>query len=207
MDEPLATVCTSRRSNRAHPIVRDESARNELVAQNIKLLNFTAQKYYPRAARRLGIEIVAAMGTRGLLRAASTWRPDGGRSFSGYAVPRIRRWIHHELERDKRYYLRFGRTSIDATCRDGDARSALSNRLPDRTARQTWQDAGERERNHHLRSLVESLPGKHWEVIWGVFFEGKTIEELRIEMNLSRERIRQLRESALGRLRAIMTAL
>jgi RNA polymerase sigma-B factor len=55
---------------------------------------------------------------------------------------------------------------------------------------------------HDLNILIQEVPEREREVIIQRFFEGRTLEDIGIEMGVSRERVRQLERIGIQAMRA-----
>jgi RNA polymerase sigma factor (sigma-70 family) len=66
------------------PAVRGQEERNRLVTENRRLSYFAARRWANQF--RLDTEDAASECDLALIKAADLWRPDGGRTFAGYAL-------------------------------------------------------------------------------------------------------------------------
>lgn len=90
--------------------MKEEQAK--LVEENIRLVTFTIQKYYPYA---IGDEDMFQIGCLGLIKAAKNFKDDRGMNFGSYAVMNIRGEIckEHRARKMPKRKANFESVSLD----------------------------------------------------------------------------------------------
>jgi RNA polymerase sigma factor (sigma-70 family) len=176
----------------------DPDAKRELIESNLRLVISIA---FEHRGRGVPLADLVQEGCIGLTRAAERFDHRRGLRFSTYAVP----WIRYAMGRAVAAWQRQSARmrSLDEPLYDEDA-PALVDRLPDPSAElHTDADPLEDER---IRRRVAALPPRHRMVVERSFGLGGQPEEslsrIADRLDVSRERVRQLRSNALVRLRA-----
>lgn len=185
----------------------DERALNRLVEANLRFVVTIARQYQGKG---LSMEDLISEGNLGLMKAAAKFDATHGLRFANYAVVFIRRQIEKALKTES------SEQRVEST-RDGQSRSvdaplgskanvSLLSVLADGNA----PLADERVYNAHVESAVEyalrALDERELQVInafFGIGQENLTMAEIAEDMNLKRERVRQIRDRAIRRLRKI----
>ena len=89
----------------------------------------------------------------------------------------------------------------------GEDGSALGDLIADRRAVDPWRHTDERETHRQLRSMLETLPDRHREVLLRRYGlrgeEPATHAEIGARLGVGEERSRQLEREALRRLRSL----
>lgn len=183
----------------------DAAARRRLVAANLRFVVSLARRY---RGRGLPLDDLVNEGNLGLVRAADRFDPERGVRFISYAHFWIRRAMTQAIARDEERPSRGGpprrRISLDEPVPGGAW--ALAEVLADETIVGT-EVLLERE---GLRAALEAsfvdLPERERLVLRGYFGFGcdrpRSLGEISREIGVSRERVRQLKERGLARLRA-----
>jgi RNA polymerase sigma factor (sigma-70 family) len=165
-----------------HMSRRSIEERNALVLEHQRLpawvYNQLRRRWWPVA--RLGYEDATQAGFLALIRAAELWQPELGK-FSAYAVTSIRRKMLAEALKPG---LRCERLPED----EG---------LPERPAAEPLS-ANERRR---VRAAVAALPPRLRTVVEGWVNEGQPNRVTGRALGVSRQRVHQLRQTALADLR------
>ena len=183
----------------------DSRALNRLVEANLRFVVSIARQYQGKG---LSMEDLVSEGNIGLMKAASRYDATRGLRFAGYAVVHIRRQIEKALKAEsaeQRVESRAnGETrSVDAPLGAKSNMSLLSV-LVDANA--PMADA--RVYNSSVERAVEyaltSLNDRESHVVnayFGIGQENLTMAEIAEDMGLQRERVRQIRDRALRRMR------
>lgn len=171
----------------------DIKARNRILALHFPLVVWVASKLRRSA---MPLEDRISWGLVGMIDAVRKFDPERGLEFATYAIPLIRGQIQKKaldegVVRVPRYQLARPRTvsGLDITRRAGfyavdyEARDCL-RRLPD---------------------LLGQLSARERAVLHLRFGEDRSLNDCRDSVGLSRERIRQIQEEALGKLRGLLT--
>ena len=176
----------------------DISARNKILESNLKFVALIAKHY---KGRGLSYSELVAEGNLGLMKAIDKFEGDRGNKFISYSVWWIRQSILDAIEKRK------SNMSEDYP---SDYEEQLDNEETNEKA-QTMPSVFIHETNNEpeaistIISLMDSLTPREKEVIsqyYGILgYEAKTLEEVGKEMGLTKERIRQITEKALMKMR------
>lgn len=79
--------------------------------------------------------------------------------------------------------------------------------IPDSQSRPVGEWLDEEKLHTALHKAILNLPPKQQRVILGVYFEEQTTSAIGQELNVTRERARQIREAALSRLRDLLSPI
>lgn len=184
----------------------DQRAISRLAEANIRLVAHIAREYLGNG---LAIDDLVSEGNIGLMKAASKYDASRGLRFAGFAVVHIRREIERALEREnseKTIQNNSGNTqrrSLDAPLGAKPGINLLSvltdNDSPDAEGR-AYCAAIEERVERALRSLNERET-KVVSAYYGIGQDYLTMEEIAQDMGLKRERVRQIRNRAVRRMR------
>lgn len=164
---------------------------------------------------------LVSVGRMGALRASQTFDESRGVKFLTYASYWVEVYIRREIFRVNTLI------SLPSSCRSrkiGEY-SQLKNKMVKKTIRldaniqddilSTWHDivqdtkvADEVDQsNKHKNMLIflQKLPLKERNILYSIFFEEKSYTEIGKEKNLTRQRVQQLANKGLMRLRELMT--
>lgn len=187
----------------------DERALNKLIEANLRFVIVIARQYQGKG---LAVEDLVSEGNMGLMKAARKFDASRGLRFVNYAVVFIRRQIEKALEKEgaeqRVESTRDGQTrSVDAPLGSKANVSLLSvlvnkdSPLADqRVYSANMEDAVERALttlNPRERAVVNAC--------FGLGQERMTMAEIGEQMNLRRERVRQIRDRAVRRMRKACT--
>jgi RNA polymerase primary sigma factor len=185
----------------------DERAVNKLIEANLRFVVVIARQYQGRG---LAMEDLVSEGNIGLMKAARKYDATKGLRFVNYAVVPIRQQIEKALKVESAEQrvesVRDGQTrSVDAPLGTKTNMSLLSV-LVDRHS----PLADERLLRSNVETAVEyalrSLNERESQVVnafFGIGQEHATMAEIAEDMNLKRERVRQIRDKAIRRMKKI----
>lgn len=183
----------------------DERALNRMIEANLRFVVAIARQYQGKG---LSMDDLVSEGNMGLMKAAAKYDAKRGLRFANYAVVFIRQQIEKALEKESAEQrvetTRDGQTrSVDAPL-SGHTNVNLLSVLVDANS----PLADERVYNANIEAAVEyalrSLDERESQVInayFGIGQENLTMAEIADDMQLKRERVRQIRDRAVRRLR------
>lgn len=185
----------------------DQRALNRLIQSNLRFVVAIARQYQGRG---LVMDDLVSEGNIGLMKAATKFDGDRGLRFVNYAVVFVRQQIERALKAEgaeTRVESRHdGQTrSVDAPL-GSKANISLLSVLADANA----PLADERTHSSTIEAAVEyalrSLNERESRIItayFGIEQDHQTMQEIATDMGLRRERVRQIRNLAIRRLRKI----
>lgn len=183
----------------------DERALNRMIEANLRFVVAIARQYQGKG---LSMDDLVSEGNMGLMKAAAKYDAKRGLRFANYAVVFIRQQIEKALEKESAEQrvetTRDGQTrSVDAPL-SGHTNVNLLSVLVDANS----PLADERVYNANIEAAVEyalkGLDERESQVInayFGIGQENLTMAEIADDMQLKRERVRQIRDRAVRRLR------
>jgi RNA polymerase primary sigma factor len=191
----------------------DSRALNKLVEANLRFVVTIATQY---KGKGLPMEDLVSEGNMGLMKAASRFDPDKGTRFVNYAVVHIRQQIEKAIAQQAGLYqvpkdvkdqvaarMQSQPLSVDAPLGHRTNMSLLSVLV-----NQDAPLADERVHSEAIEDAVEfalgSLDARESRVInafYGIDQEHETMAEIAEDMELQRERVRQIRDKAVRKLR------
>ena len=180
----------------------DSRALNRLVEANLRFVVSIATQY---KSKGLQMDDLVSEGNIGLMKAASHFNPDRGTRFVNYAVVHIRQQIEKALDQQTEppRGLKQKATSVDAPLGHRTNMSLLSVLV-----NQDAPFADERVHSEAIEDAVEfalgSLDERESRVVnafFGISQEHETMAEIAEDMDLKRERVRQIRDKAVRKLR------
>ena len=185
----------------------DERAVNKLLEANLRFVVVIARQYQGRG---LAMEDLVSEGNIGLMKAARKYDATKGLRFVNYAVVPIRQQIEKALKVESAEQrvesVRDGQTrSVDAPLGTKTNMSLLSVLVDSNSPL-----ADERLLRSNVETAVEyalrSLNERESQVVnafFGIGQEHATMAEIAEDMNLKRERVRQIRDKAIRRMKKI----
>ena len=185
----------------------DERAVNKLIEANLRFVVVIARQYQGRG---LAMEDLVSEGNIGLMKAARKYDATKGLRFVNYAVVPIRQQIEKALKMESAEQrvesVRDGQTrSVDAPLGTKTNMSLLSVLVDSNSPL-----ADERLLRSNVETAVEyalrSLNERESQVVnafFGIGQEHATMAEIAEDMNLKRERVRQIRDKAIRRMKKI----
>ena len=183
----------------------DERALNRLIEANLRFVVAIARQYQGKG---LAMEDLVSEGNLGLMKAAAKFDGERGLRFVNYAVVFVRQQIERALK------VECGEQRLESR-KDGKIRSvdaplgskanvSLLSVLVDGNSpmadERTYSQAVETAVEYALRSLDERET-KVVSAFFGIEQDHLTMQEIADDMNLKRERVRQIRDRAIRRLR------
>lgn len=178
----------------------DQTALDQLVRANLRFVVSVAKRY-----QNLGVSLpdLIAEGNVGLVRAAGLFDPERGVKFISYAVWWIRQAILRAIDSQSRNSRRT--TPLEAPLHADDDDPSLMQLLVDVEAPDPVERTMDAVRSNEIQRAIGSLEPREARVLrlyYGLDGDQPlTLEEIGTVFGLSRERIRQIKEKALRRLR------
>lgn len=191
----------------------DARAVDRLVSANLKFVIALARQYRNRG---VDFEDLVAKGNMGMLKAAQKYDGEHPIRFVNFAATYIRSAMEEAIARQQGMVpkLRVDRNgehgetavkSIDAPIPEGSQNNiSLLHVLKDPDAPQTDAQLNTDLELSHVKALLGMLPDREQDVlrlVLGIGCEKQTMEEAGHELGLKRERVRQIRDRALRRIR------
>lgn len=189
----------------------DQRALNRLVESNLRLVAAVAKGYQGRG---LAMDDLVSEGNVGLLSAARKYDASRGLRFGAYAVGVVRRHIERALRTEEQQTsVDSGRSaeslrSVDAPLGTKTNMSLLSVLVDSNSPladERTYSSSAEAAAERALRSLQ----GREAQVVaayFGIGQENLTMAEIAADMGLTRERVRQIRDRAVRRMKKVYRA-
>lgn len=183
----------------------DSRALNRLVETNLRFVVAIARQYQGKG---LSMEDLVSEGNIGLMKAASRYDATRGLRFVNYAVVHIRRQIEKALKAESSELRVESRAngetrSVDAPLGAKSNMSLLSvladSNAPMADAR-VYSSAVERAVERALTSL-DDRESRVVNAYFGIGQDNLTLAEIAQDMGLKRERVRQIRDRALRRMK------
>lgn len=193
------------RSLSARILRGDSRALNRLIEANLRFVVAVARQYQGQG---LSMEDLVSEGNIGLMKAASKYDATRGLRFAGYAVVFIRRQVEKALKAEsseRRVESRAnGQTrSVDAPLGSKNNVNLLSvladSNMPLADER-IYSAAAERAVEYAL-SVLNDRESLVVNAYFGIDRDNITMAEIAQEMGLRRERVRQIRDRAIRRMR------
>lgn len=178
---------------------RPRAEREELFQQYLPLVRHVAHAYQWKLTQDYEFEDLVAIGQLAVWKATARWREDGGASFKTYAYQSL----VHRYELLRRPYkakrrVGFTVTSLDEPNDEGEPwRQVPSDEEPQD---QRMEFA---RRQATLRAAYARLNPAQRHVLTERFLEERTLAAVGDDLNVSRERVRQIEKEALKKLRRL----
>ena len=191
----------------------DSRALNRLVEANLRFVVSIASQY---KGKGLQMDDLVSEGNIGLMKAASRFNPDKGARFVSYAVVHVRQQIEKAIDQQTGLYQVPKDVKNELAARQQSRPMSVDAPLGHRTnmsllsvlVNQDAPFADERIHSEAIEDAVEfalgSLDERESMVVnafFGINQEHETMAEIAEDMDLKRERIRQIRDKAVRKLR------
>lgn len=192
----------------------DTKAANKLVEANLRFVVAMARQY---DGQGLSMDDLVAEGNVGMLKAANRLKAGGGKRFVTFAAPYIRKAIETALDeqnslckipRDEaeRTGLKHSKTvSVDAPIPAGSQNNfSLLSVLENTDSPQADAQVEQEGMADSLKTRIDRLDERERSVItafYGIGTAPLTMAEIAADMGLKRERVRQIRDKALRKLK------
>ena len=183
----------------------DSRAMNRLVEANLRFVVSIARQYQGKG---LSMEDLVSEGNIGLMKAASRYDATRGLRFVNYAVVHIRRQIEKALRAESSELRVESRASGETRSVDAPLGAKSNMNLLSVLADSNAPMADTRVYNSSVERAVEralsSLDDRESRVVnayFGIGQENLTLAEIADDMGLRRERVRQIRDRALRRMK------
>lgn len=187
----------------------DSDAKNKLITSNLKFVVSVANSY---KGRGLSLSDLVAEGNLGLLKAYSKFNPKKDVKFISYSVYWIRQTIMEALEKRNSIDgedLPLDYENHDISMDEGYTDEELAPKMVNEFADDGTDEKFERDKKHKevLNTLFSGLTPRERDIVERYFGvngkEGETLEEIGSSMNLTKERVRQIKEDAMKKLRSL----
>ena len=180
----------------------NEHALNRLVEANLRFVVSIANQY---KSKGLQMEDLVSEGNLGLMKAAAKFDASRGTRFVNYAVVHVRQQIERALNQQTEppRKLKQKSTSVDAPLGHRTNMSLLSvliNKDAPMADERVYSEAIEDAIEQALLTL-DKRESKVVNAFFGINQEHETMAEIAEDMDLKRERVRQIRDKAVRKLR------
>ena len=191
----------------------DQRALNRLVEANLRFVVSVARQY---KGQGVAMEDLVSEGNMGLMKAASKFDASKGVRFVNYAVVHIRQQIEKAIEQQAGLYKVPKDVKDEMTARQQSQPLSVDAPLGHRAnmnllsvlVNSNAPMADERIYSEAIEEAIEfalgSLDKRESRVVnafFGISQEHETMAEIAEDMNLKRERVRQIRDKAVRKLR------
>lgn len=188
----------------------DQRAVDALVTANLGFVVSIARQY---VGKGLDLDDLVSEGNIAMMLAAMKWDPAKCGRFVQYAVWDIRKAMEQALgqqvsvvRKPQSDTLRMSQVSMDAPLRQGYTRT-LGESMPSRSNRPQDDDVDASVASYGLAECLYVLNERERKIItlfYGIGQEQMNMTEIAMQMNLRRERVRQIRKKAERKLRRPM---
>lgn len=185
----------------------DAEAKNKLINSNLKFVVSVANSY---KGRGLSMSDLVAEGNIGLMKAYYKFDPKKDVKFISYSVHWIRQSIMEALQKrnsidseDLPLDYEKQEDGVDEDYIEADNTPNLITRFVDNDRDSEAERV--KKQKQALEMLFSSLNEREREIItryFGISHDGETLEEIGKTLNLTKERVRQIKEDGLKKLRS-----
>lgn len=176
-----------------------QEKRDELVTKNMGYVVTLARQY---SSELLSTDDLISEGTIGIIKAAEKYDPSRGKPFVTFAAPYIRKSIEEAI---RRVTGDVPVRSTDESLPVGSNNNfTLLNVLEDKDAPRADEQTEATSLSDRLIAFIGLLDEREQAVVRGFFgigCEKVTMAEIAAELGIKRERVRQIRDKALRKLR------
>lgn len=192
----------------------DQTAISELVESNLRFVLSIANQY---RGHHVAYDDLVSEGNIGLMKAASRYSPYPGKRFVNFAAPIVRDCIERFIDNHSGLYKvphgestpsesrRSHPVSVDAPIPAGSTNNfSLLNLLENINSPYADKNLTQDDVKERVMSIFGMLDDRERQVmtlIYGIGTDRHTMAEVGMLMNLKRERVRQIRDKALRKLR------
>ena len=192
----------------------DEKAVGLLVEPNLRFVLSLAQQY---RGQGVPLDELVSEGNMGLLQAAKRFNPEAGKRFVKYAAPIIRDAMERFVKKNGAFLKmppkeasstaarRNHPVSVDAPIPAGSNNNFnLLNLLVNANSPYADADFTRADDEAYMAVILEKLDEREKQVIsllYGIGTERHTMAEAGVDMGLKRERVRQIRDKALRKMK------
>ena len=177
----------------------EKKLRDELVSKNMGYVVTLARQY---SCEILSTDDLVSEGSIGMIKAAGKFDPGRGKPFVTFAAPYIRHCIEEAI---RKVTGEVPVLSTDESLPVGSKNNyTLLNVLEDKDAPKADQSVEQNALSDDLLKAIVVLNEREQAVVrafFGVDEERKTMAEIGMALGLKRERVRQIREKALRKMR------
>lgn len=204
---------TQERELSAKILSGDQKALAKLVEANLRFVVSVAKQYQGRG---VAMEDLVSEGNMGLMKAASKYDATKGIRFVNYAVVYVRQFIEKAIDQQSGLYQLPRDLKREDAARQQSYPLSVDAPLGHRTSmsllsvliNQDAPQADERVHSEAIEAAVEyalaSLDSRETKVInafFGIGQEHETMAEIAEDLDIKRERVRQIRDKAVRKLR------
>lgn len=182
----------------------DKKAADRLATANLRYVVTIARQYLPVVAQTqtLTTDDLISEGNIGLIKAAAKFDVRHGKRFVAFAAPFIRQSIESAIARADKQDPTL--STDESLPRGSNNNFTLLNVLEDKNATPADAPLEQASLSEEMVSAISRLDEREQAVLtrlFGIGLERMTMAEAGLELGLKRERVRQIRDKALRKLR------
>ena len=186
----------------------DQNRMTELWYQVEKFIAWKAQRIMPTLGESTVVEVddLIQAGYFALVSAVATYKPGEGafvKWLSFYLQTAFAEAAGYRTEKMKKDPARYA-VSLDQPIAD-DSDTTMGEIVPDQIATAAMESIEDNLWHEQLQKALEDvlneIPEKYGDVVRMRFFEGKTLDTISQEQNVTRERVRQLEHKGIKEMR------
>jgi RNA polymerase sigma factor (sigma-70 family) len=182
---------------------KDPRARDLIIQGALRYVIAEARKHPKTFHNRAVLEDLIAAGNIGLIRALHKFDPEAGTRFLTYAGW----WVRHEMREEGR---RIGVVHIPAHALAKGTKVPITTELTEYTETDTSNNGDAAAQVNTTQSVIKLLVLTHLSIretfivktCYGIHTSPKTLKQIGKVLDITGERVRQLRETALSKLRS-----